>query len=210
MGRDHPPQLHRPCSLWFQSTRPRGARRVPICAGFYASKVSIHAPAWGATDSLSCRILNINSFNPRARVGRDRTVAIVLQLGLRFQSTRPRGARHSIYNDRIGNVEFQSTRPRGARLAVGSPLKMVLKGFNPRARVGRDVCLPRKCIKPPGFQSTRPRGARPTELAKPVTAGCFNPRARVGRDAYHLNVWANAPEFQSTRPRGARRAPCLA
>ncbi len=33
--------------------------------------VSIHAPAWGATQSLSNTLSGSNGFNPRARVGRD-------------------------------------------------------------------------------------------------------------------------------------------
>jgi len=35
--------------------------------------VSIHAPAWGATAYQLFGILNIYCFNPRARVGRDRS-----------------------------------------------------------------------------------------------------------------------------------------
>ena len=35
--------------LWFQSTRPRGARRIAPSAPSRVERVSIHAPAWGAT-----------------------------------------------------------------------------------------------------------------------------------------------------------------
>ncbi len=56
------------------------------------------------------------SFNPRARVGRDR---------------QPQPA-HDKYHG------FQSTRPRGARLTKPM-LDMEEVCFNPRARVGRDV-----------------------------------------------------------------------
>ena len=76
---------------------------------------------------------------------------------------------------------FQSTRPRGARLML-SAYWTLARGFNPRARVGRDSWSVFICS----------------------VAFCFNPRARVGRDAYAL-IWANSSsEFQSTRPRGAR------
>jgi len=34
--------------------------------------VSIHAPAWGATQELQLHALKGKSFNPRARVGRDK------------------------------------------------------------------------------------------------------------------------------------------
>ena len=36
------------------------------------SFVSIHAPAWGATDILAMLDKSIIRFNPRARVGRDK------------------------------------------------------------------------------------------------------------------------------------------
>ena len=55
----------------FQSTRPRGARLVDFHNHASGRKVSIHAPAWGATPLLTLRGLYCGSFNPRARVGRD-------------------------------------------------------------------------------------------------------------------------------------------
>jgi len=57
----------------FQSTRPRGARLATTPSRLRYGKVSIHAPAWGATERL-------------ARGSKD--------VGA-FQSTRPRGARPS-------------------------------------------------------------------------------------------------------------------
>ena len=59
------------------------------------SEVSIHAPAWGAT--CPCRPC--------------------IQQWHRFQSTRPRGARHQMAGSAIASRVFQSTRPRGARLS---------------------------------------------------------------------------------------------
>jgi len=115
-------------------------------------------------------------------VGRDITEFSRIELTLKFQSTRPRGARlNRIGIDSIDDV-FQSTRPRGARLDREGG-KMTSKKF----------------------QSTRPRGARPTKdgvNVRPSTVSIhapawgattpytiygsipasFNPRARVGRD----------------------------
>ena len=102
--------------MLFQSTRPRGARLVADRAIREYCKVSIHAPAWGAT-IRSKRLQTMRMcFNPRARVGRDRIAAI--RLG--------------------GLAEFQSTRPRGARQKPVALYKWLLS-FNPRARVGRDI-----------------------------------------------------------------------
>ena len=97
---------------WFQSTRPRGARPTSLSLRL-ERLVSIHAPAGGATRSLAIahlfRIVSIHapaggatlarasdlvffSFNPRARGGRDKLKSAIADV-LRFQSTRPRGAR---------------------------------------------------------------------------------------------------------------------
>ncbi len=100
--------------------------------------VSIHAPARGATQAQSLLARNPQSFNPRAREGRD--IADMLELtpsngfnpraregrdnmtsptptgGRPFQSTRPRGARQGQHHSQSNCPGFQSTRPRGARL----------------------------------------------------------------------------------------------
>ena len=63
----------------FQSTRPRGARRRQACRKGHLARVSIHAPAWGATTESTRILARAVSFNPRARVGRDgarRAVAV--------------------------------------------------------------------------------------------------------------------------------------
>ena len=122
---------------------------------------------------------------------------------MKFQSTRPRGARHSLLTDEFQEAMFQSTRPRGARRAFSS-IKNPSCSFNPRAREGRDIS-----------------GADDDPRLR-----CFNPRAREGRDektrfflqpclvSIHAPARGatpddasdpNMPEFQSARPRGARR-----
>ena len=68
----------------FQSTRPRGARLQQAEDLRRVPHVSIHAPAWGATVfDLYSRMLR-DSFNPRARVGRDRVYWFWLRLPERF------------------------------------------------------------------------------------------------------------------------------
>jgi len=96
--------------------------------------VSIHAPARGATG----RKLPANNdfcFNPRARAGRD---ALQYRFCRRywFQSTRPRGARQiEELKAKAGLVSIHAPA-RGA--TRGSFLSYILRGFNPRARAGRD------------------------------------------------------------------------
>jgi len=202
----------------FQSTRPRGARQgggVDYALG----EVSIHAPVWGAT-KIFFEITGIKSFNPRARVGRDKLVQMIAS-NQSFQSTRPCGARPF---NRIAGLDFCVSIHApvwGATLLTYSG--NVMLSFNPRARVGRDnvAIFDRQADL---FQSTRPCGARPEGHAV-VCVGCvsihapvwgatqllcgyrpahrFNPRARVGRDAKSFSHLRRM-SFQSTRPCGAR------
>ncbi len=126
--------------LMFQSTRPCGARHLPVrlnalqqgvsihapvwgatiesIFNVNTTTVSIHAPVWGATIYVPVRRLKLKSFNPRARVGRDLTRLFVKSRRIAFQSTRPCGARQA----KISQAHY-NTR------------------FNPRARVGRDILI---------------------------------------------------------------------
>ena len=148
--------------LRFQSTPPRGGRR-PYRVGAVprVERVSIHAPAWGAT------------LRPQWAVWRLK----------QFQSTPPRGGRQweeytrrsstsvSIHAPAWGatpvpeiacdSEEFQSTPPRGGRpLPLRSGVNRVTS-FNPRPRVGGDGA------------------GRPRRQAGRTS---FNPRPRVGGD----------------------------
>ena len=126
-----------------------------------------------------------------------------LRLASVFQSTRPQGARRTIfgYQPRIScfnprarkgrdhgghprapdSVRF-NPRARKGRDATSGIVMGAYGRFNPRARKGRDL---RKVAANGGnvkFQSTRPQGARPHHRQNHGSAGCFNPRARKGRD----------------------------
>ena len=223
-GRDWPLGDGNSWRLWFQSTRPHGARLPSIA-----------------------RPVMDGSFNPRARTGRDGMHIACANALIEFQSTRPHGARHNVpevmrrvrcFNPRARtgrdsatahppmngmdvsihapargatlamfqlqtDLEFQSTRPHGAR-----HLRKTNEGatpcFNPRARTGRDGLDREWVITRLMFQSTRPHGARP---GRRTTAGHlhrFNPRARTGRDLRCRGATPRLVPFQSTRPHGAR------
>ena len=98
----------------FQSTRPRGARPVFWHSHSRAYRVSIHAPARGATSGKSY-------------MGANGRVSI---------HAPARGATEAV-SERQRLSEFQSTRPRGARPTRVSTSRNPM-GFNPRARAGRD------------------------------------------------------------------------
>ena len=121
----------------FQSTRPRGARprrRPPSC---WVSPVSIHAPARGATLAMpAASPIDLVSIHAPARGATFAANRIRVDTE-KFQSTRPRGARLLEASPTRSYQLFQSTRPRGARQQAYYVLK-AHKGFNPRARAGRD------------------------------------------------------------------------
>ena len=132
-------------------------------------------------------------FNPRAHMGRDNFKWNETQIPVKFQSTRPHGARpyrqyqsalqrsisihaptwgatHGHRHER-NNKGFQSTRPHGARPALTSS----------------------RCQEAQ-FQSTRPHGARLVFPGQILCYPNFNPRAHMGRDIGNtivLTYWRN-------------------
>ena len=172
------------------------------------SRVSIHAPAGGATLD-------------RWETHRSSRVSIHAPAG---------GATRVQYTDQAESLRF-NPRARGGRDGSALPAEPGRAGFNPRARGGRDAQELRVLVRAEKFQSTRPRGARLSLSRYPHTDLCFNPRARGGRDVLVVHhskpftvVSIHAPAggatsagmittsillmFQSTRPRGARLCPC--
>ena len=102
------------CETMFQSTRPRGARREAIFINSGDVAVSIHAPAWGATElhknQLQWRVVSIHApawgatgspshhksysaVSIHAPAWGATTLLKVRAVSMMFQSTRPRGAR---------------------------------------------------------------------------------------------------------------------
>ena len=168
----------------FQSTHPRGVRLRGIanystrrvgfnprtrvgCDQYFLSglvdmcHVSIHAPAWGATDEeFDGDISSVVSIHAPA-----------------WGATRPTSCPMS------RRKEFQSTHPRGVRQPASRSLCLAALCFNPRTRVGCDVTghMPaiqngpvsihapawgatraanKAKIDQGAFQSTHPRGVR--------------------------------------------------
>jgi hypothetical protein len=79
----------------FQSTHPRGVRRLTKRILPNDNEVSIHAPAGGATILHLISIIETGSFNPRTRGGCDQNNHYQPDQYTAFQSTHPRGVRLS-------------------------------------------------------------------------------------------------------------------
>ena len=148
--------------VWFQSTRPRGARNSQR-GWHFGDIVSIHAPTRGAK-SPPKKASSANSFNPRAHAGREES------LGLKAQRS-----------------EFQSTRPRGARTNLNDTTHKPLVSIHAPTR-GANL-KSRFLVSNPSFQSTRPRGARNCFGFAISGILCFNPRAHAGRECRMLTAW---------------------
>jgi len=165
----------------FQSTRPRGAR-LELLNQFVSLKVSIHAPAWGATSTEYRSPAPTTCFNPRARVGRDVIETGIGSLLRKFQSTRPRGARpgQKRTSPCLYPVSIHAPAWGATSRMCGSPGAGVVSIHAPAwgATLGRDACIRWRRW----FQSTRPRGARHESM----------------------RTYGDCQWFQSTRPRGAR------
>ena len=148
--------------------------------------VSIHTPAWGATNSTLRMTSGRRCFNPHPRVGGDGDSAEETLAGLLFQSTPPRGGRPvlefaddqplhvSIHTPAWGATiaslvfqtvyMFQSTPPRGGRQSALQMLQRVTLFQSTPPRGGRHEKT-EEAEKMLQFQSTPPRGGR-----LPVTA----------------------------------------
>ncbi len=134
------PPYQRPITvadLVFQSTHPRGVRPPGCCQFAESSRVSIHAPARGAT-------------LPTTTKGYRRS----------FQSTHPRGVRLINLVEVLTNVVFQSTHPRGVRPSQRrTPTQEREVSIHAPAR-GATHKTPMS-VACETFQSTHPRGVRP-------------------------------------------------
>ena len=173
------------CSFQFQSTRPRGARRVIASSLSRPSRfVSIHAPARGATRYTDCSAgFCAVSIHAPARGATSIQLHRLLCAGLLVSIHAPaRGAtsRQYRHESRV-EILFQSTRPRGARqprdATCNSSADVSIHAPARGATIGKSALV--SMIM---FQSTRPRGARRGTSSVASVATGFNPRARAGRD----------------------------
>ena len=119
----------------FQSTRPRGAR--PSISSNASSSASFNPRARGGRDQSTYAVVPVLTVSIHAPAGGATSSIVSGSNFVRFQSTRPRGARLNSRQNKNCSAKFQSTRPRGARRARLTPNNLFLM-----------------------FQSTRPRGAR--------------------------------------------------
>ena len=145
--------------------------------------VSIHAPTGGATPSVPG-----------------------VKLGTEVSIHAPTGGATLRSSMCASQAKFQSTRPRGARHNIRTRCHPGYSRFNPRAHGGRDPARSVPIILHSVFQSTRPRGARHNPGTDNGAASDVSIHAPTGGATYTVTDADLNKQFQSTRPRGARRA----
>ena len=107
-----------PVTFIFQSTPPRGERRYDALRILSPDRISIHAPARGATLSVPACAYPRGNFNPRPREGSDQDFMPCRNCIVYF-NPRPREGSDGITGVVAANMQiFQSTPPRGERLGL--------------------------------------------------------------------------------------------
>ena len=134
-------------SSQFQSTHPRGVRLNGKPSAREVKMVSIHAPAWGATQG-SASIRSCRNW---------------------FQSTHPRGVRRGQHPARTHPGPVSIHAPAWGATPSWSRAGRCPASFNPRTRVGCDVHIGLDAGNELLFQSTHPRGVR---RAAPMLTSC--------------------------------------
>ena len=124
--------------IQFQSTLPQGER--PSSGSTLAShnRISIHAPARGATRCTCARCSWISYFNPRSRKGSDALGTLeelqIMKISIHAPARGATIATMNHFNER----RFQSTLPQGERQGDGRKQPGIIGYFNPRSRKGSD------------------------------------------------------------------------
>ena len=216
---------------WHFNPRSREGSDCCMSPTFQRSKISIHAPAKGATQMAVPFLYRQRHFNPRSREGSDATSACAVY-GMRYFNPRSRegsdiselhfprnllrisihapakGATLSVTPAVVGSI-FQSTLPRRERRGIVASVRAI-RDFNPRSREGSDsnsALLPFWTRK--AFQSTLPRRERR------ITSSFSSHRARfqstLPRRERRVNgaLVRGIRRFQSTLPRRERLHPRL-
>ena len=123
----------------FQSTRPRGARPLFLIIDRRYREVSIHAPTRGATRHRRRGYGRQRVSIHAPTRGATKECAGVCGAPLVSIHAPTRGATACRVQDEAVCERFQSTRPRGARHEYRNEVRAPCCCFNPRAHAGRDI-----------------------------------------------------------------------
>ena len=146
--------------------------------------VSTHAPAWGATRiRIMARTASLMFQPTRPHGARPRPMAILAKIEYVSTHAPAWGATSTLLHEMVHSTGFNPRARMGRDLAQLTSISQP-SSFNPRARMGRDIRKTR--LLPPLTVSTHAPawGATTTRANLPPSMRCFNPRARMGRDSH--------------------------
>ena len=109
----------------FQSTLPHGERLALDLISLLLSRISIHAPAWGATSANSHRGTT-HSISIHAPAWGATTFGASSGGSYEFQSTLPHGERQTNSCALCKEAAFQSTLPHGERPSNIMPMSIIM------------------------------------------------------------------------------------
>ena len=188
----------------FQSTHPHGVRHGGICNSRNAFQISIHAPAWGATNRIKSPVLGSKNFNPRTRMGCDWQDGELIAEAKNFNPRTRMGCDASRRHCRLYRWHFNPRTRMGCDVA-----QMEWDALSPDISIHAPAWgatgMPMILIRLASFQSTHPHGVRLLRLIMsfsflfisihapawgatiPATimsqaSHDFNPRTRMGCD----------------------------
>ena len=145
---------------WISIHAPTWGATLVLIAYDAVLVISIHAPTWGATygrrlqHSVQAISIHAPTWGATSRLAADECMVLI------FQSTHPRGVRHSDVAPLTVELQFQSTHPRGVR-----PVLKVFRGYTTEISIHAPTWGATRAVLAAGkivqFQSTHPRGVRP-------------------------------------------------
>ena len=167
----------------FQSTLPRGERRLRAVAVDGEGGISIHAPTRGATYHCCLSASWEYNFNPRSHEGSDFSFLESENIQFHFNPRSHEGS----------DMSRKSLARSAIRISIHAPTR------------GATFCCA-FCCSSSIFQSTLPRGERPAFHAVANNLTTFQSTLPRGERHYSHACGYSSGLFQSTLPRGERPA----
>ncbi len=195
-------QLYRFLDCFNSRTRMGCDQIARVCAG--KQVVSIHAPAWGATNNhhLTPPTMSVSIHAPAWGATRFRQRTRESET---FQFTHPHGVR-PLYACATRFIAGFNSRTRMGCDRFAQRRMNAPASFNSRTRMGCDIRQPRTTNTEEGFQFTHPHGVRPMTIMslKEFVKFQFTHPHGVRQTTLHLVI--TQLMFQFTHPHGVRLA----
>ena len=168
----------------FQSTLPRGERRSAGNCSVNCTRISIHAPARGATSDRLPQLSLSSNFNPRSREGSDLSSSGTSSIQSRNFNPRSReGSDKQRDRKQESRIYFNPRSREGSDRYILQDFLFPLLYFNPRSREGSDAAnestkFGRWYFNPRSREGSDGKIPRLTHIINN-----FNPRSREGSDS---------------------------